>query len=180
MALTSRIRAYDPRWPAQFAAAAERLLPVLRPELVELHHVGSTAVPGLAAKPEIDMLAIVDIGAVPDSWSPALLDLGYRRGGDLAAGHHFFKRDVAGTRTHKLHLCRPEYPAVARMLQFRDHLRGHPDDRQRYETLKRRRERENTAGIREYLAAKAPFIQSVLDELDQRPTARGNWETGNE
>ena len=59
MALTSSITAYDPRWPQSYADAAGQLAPIFEPGLVEIHHVGSTAAPGLAAKLEIDILAIV-------------------------------------------------------------------------------------------------------------------------
>jgi len=163
--LTSPIRAYDPAWPDRYAEEAARLAPVFGPLLVALHHVGSTAVPGLAAKPEIDILAIVDCDGVAEAWTGSLRDLGYRRGGDLAPGHGFFKRDVGGLRTHKLHVCSTGHPAAAGMLRFRDHLRRDPAGRRRYEALKLRLEAANRDGIAEYLDGKRPYIQSVLDEL---------------
>ncbi|MDP3868503.1 GrpB family protein [Phenylobacterium sp.] len=79
MALTSSITAYDPRWPQGYAEAAGQLAPILEPSLVEIHHVGSTAVPLLAAKPEIDILAIVRTSETPDSWLDSLGTLGFRR-----------------------------------------------------------------------------------------------------
>ncbi|RWD00025.1 MAG: GrpB family protein [Mesorhizobium sp.] len=166
MPLTSSIQTYDPKWPQKYADEAERLTPIFGSALMEIRHVGSTAVPGLAAKPEIDVLAVVNSTGVPEEWSQSLEKLGYRRGGDLSPGHHFFKRDVDGVRTHKLHICREGHPTIIEMLRFRDHLRQHPADRLRYQELKLKLERENTQGIREYLSAKAPFIRSVLAGLD--------------
>ncbi|TIS72125.1 MAG: GrpB family protein, partial [Mesorhizobium sp.] len=59
MPLTSSIQTYDPKWPQKYADEAERLTPIFGSALMEIRHVGSTAVPGLAAKPEIDVLAVV-------------------------------------------------------------------------------------------------------------------------
>jgi GrpB-like predicted nucleotidyltransferase (UPF0157 family) len=166
MSLTSPIKPYDPTWPQQYAAEEARLKLVFGPALIGIHHVGSTAVPELAAKAEIDVLAVVQSGSGLDNWSRSLLALGYRRGGDLSPGHHFFKRDVNGVRTHKLHVCLDGHGQITRMLKFRDHLRNDAGDRSRYQELKLRLERENTSGIQQYLMAKDPFIQDLLAKLD--------------
>lgn len=166
MPLTSPIKSYDPTWPQQYAAEEARLKPVFGSELIGMHHVGSTAVPELTAKAEIDVLAVVRPDGRLEDWSRSLATLGYRRGGDLSAGHHFFKRDVGGVRTHKLHVCIDGHGQIARMLKFRDHLRQHAGDRARYQDLKLKLERENSSGIRQYLIAKDPFIQDVLAKLD--------------
>jgi GrpB-like predicted nucleotidyltransferase (UPF0157 family) len=166
MPLTSSIQPYDSAWPQQYADEAARLQPIFGRSLMDIHHVGSTAVPELAAKGEIDILAVIDASGTVDDWSRSLEALGYRRGGDLSPGHHFFKRDVDGVRTHKLHICRAGHAEIARMLSFRDHLRRHPADRLRYQELKLKLERDNTGGIQEYLAAKDPFIRGILASLD--------------
>ncbi|WP_245287944.1 GrpB family protein [Bradyrhizobium sp. Ec3.3] len=139
---------------------------VLGPVLLEIHHVGSTAVPELAAKDEIDILAVVNLTGSVEQWKQSLEELGYRRGGDLSSRHSFFKRDVGRVRTHKLHICHEGHPQIVRMLRFRDHLRRHSADRMRYQELKFRLERENTGGIQEYLAAKEPFIDAILADLE--------------
>src|SRR5664279_2416544 len=166
MPLTSSIQLYDPKWPQQYANEEVRLRPIFGSALVEMHHVGSTAVPELAAKREIDILAVINLASTVEDWSQSFEMLGYRRGGGLSPGHHFFKRDVGGVRTHKLHICRDGHVQIARMLRFRDHLREHPADRLKYQELKLRLERENTRGIHEYLAAKDPFIRAVLAGRD--------------
>lgn len=168
MPLTSAITKYDERWPHLFEAEAERLRPVFGTACVDLQHVGSTAVVGLAAKPEIDVLAVVSDTKELERWQGALLRLGYRRGGDLADGHHFFKRDVKGLRTHKLHVCRLGHPHILRMLTIRNHLRTNDEDREAYEALKLRLEQENRTGIAEYLEGKAPFLNEIIEAYERR------------
>jgi len=167
MPLTSSITEYNDKWPSLYEAEAKRLRPIFGDACVEVHHVGSTAVEGLAAKPEIDILVAVFDTSRLDQWQADLLRLKYRRGGDLMEGHHFFKRDDGGVRTHKLHICSSGHSQVSRMLGIRDHLRGNLSDCRAYTALKLRLERENRTGIAEYLNAKAPF----LDELYQKSQA---------
>lgn len=162
MNLTSTITNYDADWPRQYAAAAERLRSVFGAALLELHHVGSTAVPGLAAKPEIDILVVVRDVADAGVWQADLAPLGYRRGNDLSAGHLFFKRDVNGIRTHKVHICKAWHSKIGELLEFRDRLRRDSAVKEQYERLKYQLERDNTQGIGEYLKGKAPFVEAVL------------------
>ncbi len=166
MALTSSITPYNPAWPGDFSSEADRLEPVFSTALAAIHHVGSTAVPGLAAKPEIDVLVSVTALREVGCWTEQLAALGYRRGGDLSPGHLFYKRDVEDVRTHKLHVCVQDHPAAQQMLVFRDHLRASAPARQEYQQLKLRLERESSGGIGEYLAGKRPYIRQVLRGLD--------------
>ena len=168
MPLTSAIIDYDERWPRLFEEEAARLRPVFGEACVDLHHVGSTAVVGLAAKPEIDILVVVSDTENLDHWQAALLNLGYRRGGDLMDGHHFFKRDVGGKRTHKLHVCGFGHPQILRMLRIRDHLSSNAEDREAYEALKLRLEQENRTGIGEYLEGKTPFLNELYLRIQAR------------
>jgi GrpB-like predicted nucleotidyltransferase (UPF0157 family) len=113
MPLTSSIQSYDPTWPRQYANEEARLRPIFGSALVEMHHVGSTAVPELAAKGEIDIIAVINLTVTLEDWNPSFEMLGYRRGGDLSPGHRFFKRDIDGIRTHKLHICRNGHVQVS-------------------------------------------------------------------
>jgi GrpB-like predicted nucleotidyltransferase (UPF0157 family) len=165
MPLTSVLTPYNDRWPQMYAAAAEWLRPLFEGALVDLHHIGSTAVVGLLAKPEIDILAVVtDVNRI-DAWLARLATRGFSRGSDLSAGHLFFRRDEGGVRTHKLHICTDGHPTAIQMLRFRDHLRRCPKDRDRYANLKLRLQAENTRGIGEYLEGKATFISSILSRI---------------
>ncbi|MEP5759850.1 MAG: GrpB family protein [Litoreibacter sp.] len=168
MPLTSSIREYDETWPHLFEDEAARLRPILRDTEIDIHHVGSTAVMNLAAKPEIDILVVASDVRHLCRWQDSLLTIGYKRGGDLMKGHHFFKRDVGAVRTHKLHICIKGHSQVERMLRIRDRLRINAEDRKAYEALKLRLEQENKTGISEYLKGKAPF----LDDLYRRSQSR--------
>lgn len=170
MRLTSTITTYKPEWSTRFAAEADRIRPVIGSALCEIHHVGSTAVAGLSAKPEIDILLIVNRLEETSAWTDRFSNLGYVRGKDLSPGHLFFKRNVHGVRTHKLHVCMQGHVKIKEMLSFRDALRSDASVRTSYEKLKLKLEAENSNGIGEYLEGKAPFIRSVLDRLNASTT----------
>lgn len=168
MVLTSSITKYNDNWPTLFDREAERLRPVFESVLIGIHHVGSTAVVNLSAKPEIDILIIVASTNLLSSWKPSLGELGYKQGKDLQINHHFFKRDVGGVRTHKLHICHDGHPQIRRMLGVRDHLCNNREDRIAYEKLKLRLEQENKHGISEYLDGKAPFLDSLYLKVQSK------------
>lgn len=160
MPLTSRISDYDSRWPAMYEVEKVRLETVFASGSADFHHVGSTAVPGLAAKPEIDVLVIV--GTEPGGTiEQKMSTLGYVRGKDLSYGHQFYRRDVDGVRTHKVHVCVGQHPQIQRMIRFRDLLRQDSALRRHYQELKLRLE-AGGSDIKEYLAGKAPFIDGVM------------------
>jgi GrpB-like predicted nucleotidyltransferase (UPF0157 family) len=155
---------YDPAWPARFASERERLLPLLA--AAEIHHIGSTAVPGMAAKPVIDLMALV-----PELDAPIVALVG--RGGyqypaafNAALRHRrWLCRPTAAHRTHHLHLV-DEPAELARHLHFRDRLRASATLRDEYARLKRGLA-ERTRDDREaYSAGKSAFIKRV--EADTR------------
>ncbi|TIN10611.1 GrpB family protein [Mesorhizobium sp.] len=162
MALTSQISAYDAKWPDMFLSEKCRIEEAFGSELVQIHHVGSTAVPGLAAKPEIDLLVEVREHRDETRVANFMKSIGYVRGKDLSPDHHFYRRDVNGVRTHKVHVCPSGHWQISRMRRFRDLLRADANLRKRYEDLKLQLEAENEHGIKEYLALKAPFIDAVV------------------
>jgi len=168
MALTSKITTHNPAWPQRYEADKLLLALAFGDELVAMHHVGSTAVPQLAAKPEIDVLIEVSEHRNEAARDEVLLTLGYVRGSDLSQGHHFYRRNVGEVRTHKIHICRCDHPSVIQMLTFRDLLRNDSLLRQRYQDLKIELEATNTGGMAEYLEKKGPFIIAALLEVDNR------------
>jgi GrpB-like predicted nucleotidyltransferase (UPF0157 family) len=154
---------YDPAWPAEFEAEKARLEPVLAPWLAgEIHHVGSTSVPGLAAKPVIDILA--EVRSLEESraaieplqrlsywWAPYEVEL-----------MNWFCKPSLQHRTHHLHLVVPESRAWREELAFRDALRTEPQTARAYETLKRRLADEHMHDREAYTVAKTEFIEGVL------------------
>lgn len=174
MALTSRITPYDSEWPMRFVTAREQVETAFTADLIAIHHVGSTAVPGLHAKPEIDLLVVVAAHRGEPERNAMMAGFGYVRGSDLSPGHHFYRRDVDGVRTHKVHVCLRGHEQIDRMLRFRDLLRSDPLIRQRYQELKLELEARNTGGIGEYLAGKAPFIDALMTSPSQASIGADN------
>ncbi|MEQ6926779.1 GrpB family protein [Pseudomonas mosselii] len=168
MALTSKITNYNPEWPQRYEADKMLLVSAFGDELIAMHHVGSTAVPQLAAKPEIDVLIEVSEHCNAAARDEVLLSLGYVRGSDLSEGHHFYRRNIGEVRTHKVHICRCGHPSIIQMLTFRELLRNDASLRQRYQDLKIELEATNTGGMAEYLEKKGPFIITALLEVGIR------------
>ena len=130
---------YDAEWPRVAARHAERLR-VLGATLVAVHHIGSTSVPGLAAKPIIDLMPLVTDLADLDRERRRVEALGYEWHGELGiSGRRYCTlSDAAGVRIAQLHFFAADSPQVARHIAFRDYLRAHPDAAGAYEKEKRR------------------------------------------
>ena len=158
------IAAYDPSWPEVFAGEAKAIRQALGNVLVGIEHVGSTAIPGLASKPVIDIVASVTSLAAGTALVPALEALGYDcRGENGIPGRLFFRKGlIEFKRTHHLHLVEAGHEQWESMLAFRDYLRSHPGNARRYEELKRTlavKFRDNRSA---YTNGKADFVQAVL------------------
>jgi GrpB-like predicted nucleotidyltransferase (UPF0157 family) len=148
----------DPAWPASYRAERERLAPLL-PAGVQLHHFGSTAVPGLAAKPVIDMIALVDDLAAPIA---ALVQPGgyqYPVAFNATLTHRrFLCYPTAAHRTHHLHLV-DEPGELERRLRFRDRLRVNPVLASEYAALKRTLAERYGDDREAYTEAKSEFVK---------------------
>lgn len=132
--------AYDPAWPGLFADEAQQLREALGPAVLAIEHVGSTAVPGLAAKPIIDILAAIAPTANARWVKTRLESIGYLHTPESSAPARIFRKgpaDMAQLRTHHLHLSDLDGHYWRRIIAFRDHLRQHPDDAVAYAELKR-------------------------------------------
>lgn len=160
---------YDSRWPALFGAEAARLRAALGETAVAIEHIGSTAVPGLAAKPVLDVL--VGVRSVPVARTeavPALEALGYAFWYDNPATDRlFFVKGLPphGPRTHHVHMVEADAGGVwGDRLLFRDVLRADPDEARRYEHLKRELAARFPDDREAYTDAKGEFVLSVLEK----------------
>jgi len=153
--------AYDRAWPALYETERKRLEPLV--EAVEFHHIGSTAVPGLVAKPIIDIVALVEDLDAPVA---ALIDSGYQYpwafNGTLAH-RRFLCYPRASHRTHHLHLV-DDRAELERRLYFRDRLRADQALATEYVALKRALAARYPEDREGYTEAKAPFIRRVEGE----------------
>lgn len=155
-----RIAAYDPLWPREFEAEAARLERACGLPL-RLEHAGSTAVPGLAAKAIIDILAGVPSRASRAPYVTAIVQLGYEHMGAFGIpGRNYFRR--GSPRTHHVHLVSWSSKFWRDELLFRDYLRAHDDVAREYAALKRELAAAFPDDSRQYTEEKAPFITSVL------------------
>jgi GrpB-like predicted nucleotidyltransferase (UPF0157 family) len=159
--MSKNIFDYDPNWPALFALEAHRLRTELHGVAFRIDHVGSTAVPGLAAKPVIDILVIADTLCTEECWT-RLVSLGYTH---REVPFAFFHQPQEWPHTHHVHVREAGSPDERRWLLFRDWLRSHPADRRAYETLKR--DLADGADLRRhedrmrYSEAKTDFVRSI-------------------
>ena len=163
MADLVEITPYDPGWPAEFEAERALLEPVLAPWLTgEILHVGSTSVPGLGAKPVIDILA--EVAGLEESRAAIepLQELSYWWFPYQEGRMNWFCKPSPERRTHHLHLVVPGSAAWREELAFRDALRAEPKTARAYEELKRRLADEHASHREAYTVAKTAFVESVL------------------
>jgi GrpB-like predicted nucleotidyltransferase (UPF0157 family) len=152
---------YDPEWPRLFARERERIKSVLHEEAIAVEHIGSTSVPGLAAKPIIDVLLVVANSADEESYVPALEAAGYVlriREPDWHE-HRMFKGPDADV---NLHVFSQGEEEIERMLAFRDWLRGNPTERDLYLREKRQLAHRNWRYVQNYADAKSEVIESIM------------------
>ena len=167
-----RVDEYTPEWARLFAEEAARLWAAIGPHVLDIQHVGSTSVPGLAAKP------ILDIGVAVASFEGALVcvplleALGYEYRGEngIPRRHYFVKGDPQGYHLHMNEIDGQEWRGH---IAFRDYLRAHPEVAQAYAELKRRLAAEFPSDRAAYLEGKASFVQDVLDRARGPAGAEG-------
>jgi GrpB-like predicted nucleotidyltransferase (UPF0157 family) len=163
---------YDPRWPLLFNEEARRLRAVLDPSLiVGLEHFGSTAIPGLSAKPIIDILiAVRSLAAAQATFVEALRTLDYVYWADNPKKDRmFFVKGMppfGAKRSHHVHITEPD-GEMWRRLAFRDYLRAHPEEAETYTQLKRRLAAEHRADREAYTNAKSAYVDSVMQKISR-------------
>jgi GrpB-like predicted nucleotidyltransferase (UPF0157 family) len=158
------IVAYDPGWVTRFARERDRIRAALEDQAQRIEHVGSTSVPGLGAKPIVDILVTVTDAKDAARYGAALEQAGYGLR-VREADHRMFRTPERDVHVHVLSEGDPE---VKRMLGFRDELRHSAEDRERYEALKRGLARRHWRDMNEYADAKGPFIEEVLRGIGHR------------
>jgi GrpB-like predicted nucleotidyltransferase (UPF0157 family) len=152
---------YDPAWPALFEREAGRLRDLLGAEILLLEHVGSTSVPGLAAKPRIDILLVIPDPADESRYLPPLERAGYRLVIREPGWHEH--RALKGPDTDiNLHVHGPASPEIERQLRFRDHLRADDADRELYQRAKRELAARDWTYIQQYADAKSAVVEEIL------------------
>ncbi len=163
MPLSGRIRLeeYNPEWPHLFQREADRIRAALGDQALQVEHAGSTSVPGLAAKPLIDIVLVVPNSADEPAYVPSLEAAGYKltiREPDWYE-HRLFKGPDTNVNVHTFSKGCSE---IERMLLVRDWLRTHPADRERYERTKRELAAQDWKYVQNYADAKTAVVEDII------------------
>lgn len=163
------LQVYDAVWADQYATEARNICLALGHAELPMEHIGSTAIPGLSAKPVLDMMIGVEELEQVDEWKEQLEAMGYEE------VHHpdmperrFFRKGPRGAGTHHLHIYVYESEAWSHQWLFREELRRSSTKRQHYELLKQTLVRLYPHDRKRYTAAKAPFIQRTINQAQRR------------
>lgn len=153
---------HNPSWTHQYALEAALMRAIFGETILAIHHIGSTAIPGIKAKPVIDiMIAVKDIAAV-EAYHPAMVAAGYTPRGEAGVpNRRFFRKDTNGLRSHHVHIYPQGDPNLARQLNFRDYLRAHPAEAQTYSQLKEKLAAEFRTDSVRYTEGKTDFVERI-------------------
>jgi GrpB-like predicted nucleotidyltransferase (UPF0157 family) len=162
---------YDPLWPEKFQKHAGLIAQALGLKALCIEHVGSTSVPGLAAKPIVDIVVVVENSGDEASYLPALLAAGY-----VLRVREPDWRQHRMLRTPQLdvhvHIFSSGCVEVARMLAFRNRLRSNAEDRLRYEALKRNLAKQDWPDMNDYARAKTDVVEQIIASAFQDAAKR--------
>jgi GrpB-like predicted nucleotidyltransferase (UPF0157 family)/inhibitor of KinA sporulation pathway (predicted exonuclease) len=153
---------YDPAWPEEFDRERSRIYDVLGPRIEAVEHIGSTAIPDLAAKPTIDILVGQPKLEMDDAIIEGLNGLGYRYLGEYGIpGRHFFRKGLPPT--HHLHWVEIDGKVWEAQVIFRDYMREHPEEAARYEKMKVKLAERFHNERPKYTASKTGYVEGVLE-----------------
>lgn len=165
---------HNPAWMAAFEVESKQVAAALGENVVAVHHIGSTSISCIYAKPVVDILIEVENIADVDRYSSAMEALGYEVMGEFGIpGRRYFRKDDSnGIRTHQIHTFKTGSEQVIRHLAFRDYLIAHPDEALEYSDLKQRLAADHSNDVDAYMDGKEAFIRNI----DRRAAA---WKSAN-
>jgi GrpB-like predicted nucleotidyltransferase (UPF0157 family) len=152
---------HNTEWRHQFEGEASSLKHALWDNALTIHHIGSTSIPHILAKPIIDILIEVQSLIEVDKANNAMIDIGYEVMGEfgIKSRRYFRKNNPQGTRTYHIHVFETGSPDLVRHLAFRDYLRTHPEIAQQYSSLKAKLVSKADTDQDAYINGKDPFIK---------------------
>jgi GrpB-like predicted nucleotidyltransferase (UPF0157 family) len=158
-----RVVPYDSNWPILYEKEVARICGVLEKEIVSAHHIGSTSIPGMYAKPIIDiLLEVKDITKI-DDYNDKMIALGYEPRGELGIpGRRYFSREEPkDVRTHHVHMYQSDNPELIRHIAFRDYMIAHPEDAKIYAELKLVLARRYHWDVDGYIIGKEQYVSRM-------------------
>jgi len=161
---TVQLVTHHPKWPEHFSKEQQLLFRILGEKALDISHIGSTSIPGMPAKPILDILAAVKMLSDVEAFTQDLNKIGYEDKGDGGVpGRRFFVKGTEAKRTHHLNFCELNSFFWRSHIAFRDYLEQHPEIAREYSALK-----QGLADIfpndrGSYTAGKEEFVHSILD-----------------
>ncbi|MCI0768443.1 GrpB family protein [Bacillus sp. TL12] len=158
---------YENHWNEKFQIEEKRLKEAM-PEPVKVHHIGSTSVPGLAAKPIVDMVMEVEDIERVDNWNECFEELGYIvKGENGIAGRRFFIHGTEEKRSYHLHVFEVGNPEITRHLAFRDYMMAHCEEAEAYAALKKDLAEKFICNGERYTEGKTDFVRNIDEKAKQ-------------
>lgn len=155
------VYSYDEKWKQMFKEEAAKLQIIFGNEIVDIHHIGSTSVPGLKAKPIIDIMPVVrDINSV-DNYNISMQEIGYEPKGENGIPKRRYFQKGGENRTHHVHIYQTGSYEIKRHLAFRDYLRLHTDDMKKYADLKEELAQKFPYDIESYINGKNCLVKEI-------------------
>ena len=166
---------YDPSWPVEFEVEAEILRGLLGEEALAIHHIGSTAVPGLDAKPVVDLMVEVKDLETVQSMKDEFKNAGYEvRGESGIPGRHFITRNSYGERTHDIHIFQTGHNEIEQMILFRDRMREKSAEAEAYSELKNELANQHRQDPIRYTQEKTDFIMRAIKAQKEKLVGGNN------
>ena len=166
---------YDPDWPSKYVRERDYIAEILKDNCIAVYHIGSTAVPGLAAKPVIDIMAVVKNLEKVDTVADRFSEMGYEYLGEFGIPGRRYLRKGGDERTHQIHIFQADdWDNIGRHLAFRDYMRTHEKERNEYAKIKKELAQEFPYDIDGYCDGKENFVR----ETEKRALAQydGAWD----
>ncbi|MCM3708029.1 MULTISPECIES: GrpB family protein [Cytobacillus] len=155
------VTAYNPDWPSRFEKEAELIRTIFKGEIEKIHHIGSTSVRGLAAKPVIDILPIVMDIELVDRFNEDMISLAYEpRGENGLPGRRYFQKG-GNQRTHHVHIYEKGSLEITRHLAFRDYLRANREEAEKYGALKTELAEQFPFDMDSYIKGKEALVKEI-------------------
>ena len=156
-----KVISHNPQWQKEFDAESQQIESIIGQNLVFIHHIGSTAIAEIYAKPIIDILVEVKKIDLVTEKTSAMIALGYEAMGEfgLIGRRYFRKENPSGIRTHHLHIYETNSPEIKRHLAFRDYMIAHPQAAEQYSLLKQELAKKYSNDIESYMDGKNNFIK---------------------
>ena len=152
---------YDSNWKDMYKEESEKIKDVLSDIIIDIHHIGSTAISGIKSKPVIDILVEVkDIEAV-DQYNNKIEELGYEVMGEHGIPKRRFFRKGGNKRTHHIHIFKVGNEEIERHINFKEYLIAHPDKAREYSKLKEKLTNKYTYDVENYTNGKSDFIKEI-------------------